>query len=289
MPGCARPAGSATATVCATCGRILTRHLVDVDWLVDELETSYTRQTRYGGGSGGARSSSSSTPLLYDDRASKALTRLTAALAGAVVDLQASRTSGWLPPRPGPVGAARWIKARVHDLRHLEGGNDHAFAIISAVKAARRAVDRPNDGWYAGPCNADAPGGGECGVDLYAEEGATFVHCARCSAEYTVSIRREWLREAAQDEWVDAPALSRAVSWLGGQPLAQERIRKWKQRRRIVTIPRRCAHCHEQPVVRPCPMDTPLYRVGDALALVAAEADRQAKHATNSPKVACSP
>ena len=143
----------------------------------------------------------------------------------------------WLLGWTGRIRIAEWGPQMLDEMTHL-------------AQRLEALVDRPADRWYAGPCD-------QCRRDLYARTGAAEVTCPECQLDYDVAARREWLLKAAEDQLVTAATLSRAVSWLGGMPLSQDRIRKWAERGRIVT--------------KPADGLGPLYRVGDALALLAAE------------------
>lgn len=288
------------ATLCPRCTKTLDVALANVSVHHRDLETLRTRSTRYGDGSRG--SIGKTMPLGVDLR----FASVRRDEAGRVIEGQATEVEQavrstvvtWArvlleehEPIPGPVCASclhrscavirrsrhprdtvasvcSYLQGWVHWIARQAWAEQMLCDLLDAERALARIVDRPAGRWYAGPCN-------ECGKDLYATEGATVVVCRACDWEYDVAPRRDWLLAAAEDEWLPAADLSRAVSWLGGQPLSSDRIYQWKKRGKIATIPERCEACRVRPVVRPCPMDTPLYRVGDAIELMVDYAARR--------------
>jgi hypothetical protein len=144
---------------------------------------------------------------------------------------------GWT----GRMRVVEWAPEILDEMTHLE-------------LQLRALVDRPADRWYAGPCD-------QCQRDLYARTGAAEVTCRECDLVYDVAARRAWLLSAAEDQLVNATTLARAASWLGDLPLTAARVWKWAERNRIAV------KGHEEVGGRMLPT----YRVGDALAILAAE------------------
>ncbi|GAB3776722.1 hypothetical protein FB382_004376 [Nocardioides ginsengisegetis] len=260
---CGRPTRDA-AYVCDTCGDELARALGDVTWLAEELETTITRQRGVdyrgvGGSSGGKKPSERPSPVQWG--ASEARGDLRALLVSWALFCEAEgvRNSSPYPGLPDDdlPALSGWLLWRVDGLTLNEIGSDAVEEITSAVAHCRRVIDVAPDKWYAGPCNQETEGV-ECGADLYALSAKGNVSCGVCSASYDVAERRKWLLEAAEDRLADAATLARSVSWLGALPLNAARIRKWAERGRIVAK----GH-HGQ---------KPLYRIGDAIDLLAKEA-----------------
>lgn len=151
---------------------------------------------------------------------------------------------------------SRWLLWRVDGLALHEAGSDAVDEITDAVTKCHRIIDRPADRWFAGPCNAELEDGAECGRDLYAVAEKGNVKCTGCGAVYDIAERRTWLLAAAEDRLHDATTIARSVSWLGASPLNAARVRQWASRGRIV------AKGHDG--------NQPLYRIGDAIDLLAA-------------------
>jgi hypothetical protein len=272
------------AYVCEDCGDKLARALGEVPWVTDELEVTVTRQKgvdyrSVGGSSGGKKPSERPSPVVWS--ASDARSDLKALLVAWVRFCHDERVRNQQPPPiAGPTcqtcdhrtcdrisrgdlpadnvpAMSRWLMWRVDGLLLHEIGPDAVEEITDAIAKCKRLIDVRPDKWYAGPCNAET-NDIECGVDLYAKAASGDVTCSTCAATYDVAARRTWLLGAAQERLADAATLARSVSWLGSKPLNAARVRKWAERGRIVAME------HEG--------TKPLYRIGDAIDLLAKEA-----------------
>ena len=117
------------------------------------------------------------------------------------------------------------------------------------VITAQRAVDKPLQHVYAGPCD-------QCTTDLYAHPRAKEVACRNtdCDAVYDITSRREWLLEQAEDQLLTATEMSRALPGLLQKPLTAAMIRGLAFRGRLT----------QHPPLPNRPKD-PVYRVGDVL------------------------
>jgi hypothetical protein len=93
------------------------------------------------------------------------------------------------------------------------------------------------------------------------------VRCRDCRTVYDVAERREWLLHSAEDVLATAPVISRALTRMGSEVMP-DRIRQWASvsggGRRLVRRGRDRS-------------GVPLYRLGDVMDLLAAEARRQAE------------
>lgn len=248
------------AFVCDHCADQLARALGDVAWLTDELETTITRQRALPaeGGSAGRE-----TGLPWHEKASEALRGLKALLVSwaRFCEEESVRHSS---PRTRPLDAhddhptalAGWLLWRVDGLTLLDIGAEAVDEITDAVATCRRVIDRRPDRWYAGPCTHEDDGE-MCGADLYARHATGTVTCRVCGSEYDVAERRAWLLAEAEDRLADASTVARAVSWLGAEPLTPDRVWKWAERGRIAVK----GHHGKRP----------LYRIGDAIDLLAGD------------------
>lgn len=260
---------------CDDCGTELSKALGDVPWLDEELETTIGRQK----GVDYSRVGGSATPTAPrkepNDRpdlgvhvqpdslnwgATEARSHLKALLVSWALFCEAEAVRNSSPydglPADNLPALSRWLMWRVDGLALNEIGSEAVDEITSAVAHCRRVIDRSPDKWYAGPCNAGEAV--ECGTDLYALASTGGVTCTTCGSVYDVAARRTWLLKAAEDRLADAVTLARSVSWLGAEPLNAARVRKWASRGRII------AKGHDN--------DKPLYRIGDAIDLLAKEA-----------------
>lgn len=163
-----------------------------------------------------------------------------------------------LPPTgPGQLAElARWLRPRVGWLRHHPRGQDAYDEIITAVCDARRAVDRPVNRTYVGPCDT-------CGADMYVRQGASAVVCGECSEAYDVETRRRWLLAAAEDVLGTTTEIARALTSLAA-PVTEEMIRGYAHRGRLLARGHRTAG-HRS---------VPIYRLGDVANIIAG-IDRQ--------------
>lgn len=279
--GCAACDRPTDAFVCRPCMRELERELGETGWLLDELETVLTRRAVYGdryGGSGAGKS----TPLVFDVRASDRVRELDQALAAAIRAVRAPRPALLRPSRRNIDAAwnvrhrAAVVAARLVELAHHEDAGRIVDDLRSAYARTRSAIDKPADRWFAGPCWTPL-----CGRDLYADVGKSVAVCETkrggCGATYDVQTRRDYLLREADDQLANAATIARAVSWLGAEPLTAARVRKWAERKRIT--PKAFARCpkHAHDVIPPstCRACSPLYRVGDARDLLAADTRRK--------------
>lgn len=255
---CGRPTRDA-AYVCDQCGDDLARALGDVPWLTDELQTTITRQRATPTEGGGK---SFDKPLPWHEKAADTLRTLHGLLVSwaRFCEEEAIRNSS---PRTrmldshddNPAALSRWLLWRVDGLTLHDIGPDAVDELTDAVAACHRVIDRRPDRWYAGPCLTEG-----CGSDLYARRREGSVKCRDCEAVYDVAERREWLLLEAEDRLAPAADLARAVSWLGAEPLTPDRVRKWAERGRIT------AKAHDG--------RRPLYRVGDAIDLLASDTQK---------------
>lgn len=259
-------------TVCDDCGDMLTRALSEVPWMDDELDTTITRQRAIPTESGSPSASCSCKDdeidrcphggLPWHEKAADARRALHGLLSTWCRFCEEENVRHQSPmdglPREDTLPAmSRWLLWRVDGLTLHDIGPEAVDEITDAVAECNRLIDRRPDRWYAGPCNAEDEEGVECGADLYAKRTKGLVECRDCGASYDVAARRTWLLAAAEDRLADAATIARSVSWLGAEPLTASRVRKWAERGRIV------AKGHDG--------SSPLYRIGDAINLLASD------------------
>jgi hypothetical protein len=244
---CDRPVGD--GWTCQACADKLSRALGDVPALWKELDVVLTRQSRYSDpqGRGGDKA------LPFNLKASDVGQALRGTLNTWCRLIAEER--GKDLPEDHPAAVARWLLGSVTWLRHHRAGADAVDEITSVVHKMRYIIDRPPGRWFAGPCD-------KCERDLYAVDGAASVDCRDCDLVYDVADRRAWLLGQAQDRLLTAAELARAVSWLGSEPLTAERVRKWAERKRIVS--------HGTTVHRG--NEIPTYLVSDAIDLMEQDA-----------------
>lgn len=256
------------ATICWPCTNRLERELGDIPALLAEIDNARLRQARTGGRSAGGRPGTrSGYDQLPDSRPTQSLDRLRNELVGWARILVEEGGHSW--PRDTVASVARFVQAGLPWLRRHEGAAEAVTGLTAAVAGLRHSIDRQADRIYAGPCNAPLEDGSVCQQHLTTTRGAREIHCdprrGGCDAKYDPSEQSAWLLAAAEDQLAPAFVLAQAVTRLG-QTVPAGTIRQWALRGRLLE--------------HGLDLDGhPLYRVGDVLDLIAAEAARRAKQA----------
>lgn len=194
-----------TITICSACEARLVGWLREVPWLLDELEVTITRQDQVVEKQPGK---SNEKPMMFNERASKAKDTLINALR-----FQAS-VHGWCPG----TDPATYLLGCMHAVRLTEHTGNLYRAVQSTTRDALKAIDRPADKVFAGPCNTEYRGlGGTaiCSADLYAREGKATVRCRECGAEHDVQARREWMLKEVRNYEADAGLMASILTGLG--------------------------------------------------------------------------
>ncbi|MDT7683995.1 MAG: hypothetical protein QOG57_4305 [Pseudonocardiales bacterium] len=152
----------------------MTSDLEDVPWLVTELDLTRSRQDRIG--ESGARGGTH-VPLGYRPMAAEVADVLGLTLASAARDLALAGRAPRADVRTDPTLLAGWLLDQREALRW-----EHVLAdeVRYAVGVTRRAIDRPPERVYLGPCD-------RCTHDLYASPGDPAVICGECNTTYLVA------------------------------------------------------------------------------------------------------
>jgi hypothetical protein len=264
-PQCDKPAHD--GFVCSSCVATLRRDLNAVPDLLADLDITISKQDRL---SDSEKCASSERPLplrLEPMEAKRDLGQTLATWTQHVVT-----RLGVLPPCDIPVVAphvnrrgalieqrtdrqvvalAAWMVGHLGDVLIDPEAGSLADEIGYAVITAQRAVDKPLQLVYAGPCD-------ECTTDLYAHPRKAEVACRGCDAVYDIASRREWLLEQAEGQLLTATEMSRALPGLLQQPLTASMIRNYASRGRLTRHP-----------ALPGRPNEPVYRVGEVLDLLA--------------------
>ena len=256
------------AALCHLCTGRLRRNLLDVPDLMAELETTALRQVNTADGRGG-------DAIPYDQRARDAQH----AIRNAV--------NGWCRVVLGEIGcddpedlyrrgAALWLADQTGRIRLKGWADDCAADIATVTRAGWRAVDRPEQRWYAGPCGADIADREtgdptECGRVLWVRIEDISVRCPACETLWPVVARREWLMTAAWDIHETAQVIASAITLMTRSRITASNIRNWAS----------------EGMLRPAGERglAKLYRVGDVIELTQRRDQRRetdARHATVS-------
>lgn len=251
MSECVRDCGTSVQDVylCHRCTDNLVVDLKALEWLSGELETTLTRQHRFGGLSG-AVARSAEKPVPFHPGASQALSQLKSELHWWCAAFGAPVEPEWSPRK-----TIRTILINMPTMtRSREDSGAFAEVVEQLVMRARQVVDRPPDQWYAGPC--------ECGRDLYSTARRGEITC-ECGQVYDIEARRSHLLDAIEDQLVPTSMLCRALVMLGRE-LKSEQVRQWVARGKLTQFP-------------PHPSDPnkrPRYRVGDVVNLINKSLDK---------------
>lgn len=217
---CDRPVGD--GYTCQHCADRLERALGDIPALWGELDVVLTRQARYSDAEGRGGSEKA---LPFNPTASELgwVVRNTLATWCRLI----GEERGKALPEDTPAAMARWLLSSVTWLRHHRAGAEAVEEITSVVGQVRKAVDRPAERIYAGPCK-------DCGGDMYAKPDAAMVECRPCGLEYNVAEMLDWMRNEARDRLVTAKEAFVLLSRFGIQS-SQKTIEKWNLRKRLVS------------------------------------------------------
>lgn len=214
---CDRPVGD--GYVCQRCADRLERALGDIPALWEELDTVLTKQARYAA----AEFRRGEQALPFNAAASELGWVLRNTLATWCRLIGEER--GKELPEDNPPAIARWMLNHVGWLRHHRAGHEAVEEITSAVNAIRKAVDRPAERIYAGPC-------ADCGQDMYAKPDASTVECRPCGVEYSVPDMLAWMRGELVGKLVTAREATVLLGRLGVQ-VSQKTVEKWHLRMRV--------------------------------------------------------
>lgn len=215
------------AHICTRCTRPLAVDLADIPELDHELDITVSRRARIGAGGGGGRGNEKPLPVNLDaDQHGRQLKQTLTSWAHLIADQR-----GIPRPLDGLTPAARWMVGHIEWLRHHPAAGDAVTEIREAVHQVRRAIDRPLDRAYAGPCN-------ECGTALYGKPDAVEVACRGCATPdgatlvYDLTERRDWMLDAMVDMELPAADIARALTSLV-RPIAPALLYTWVKRKKL--------------------------------------------------------
>lgn len=253
--------------LCARCIRRVRRALVDVPGLVDDLESTVTRQAT---GQRTRRPEGHPAPLPFVDGPKITEARQCVAALQEWARHVGGDGRGARSAALTLLGADEWFRESDQAPR--------AGRVILQIRAAlRRAVDRPAARFYAGKCGAelttlvvDQDGDvltpalevSTCDGDVYAEPGDPLALCSECRVGHPVVERRETLLAAL--EWVQLPLpeILAALPVLIGSRPEPATVRQWRARGRLEAA-------------STTPTGVALYRAGDVIRLARASRKRK--------------
>lgn len=252
---CGAPTGDASY-LCRAHHELLAELLAGIPALVDDLEVTVTRQNRTVSERHGARSAT--TPLPWNEHAAAVAAELAQTVNRASLTVAGSEQDE--RDRLVEVAAydtanlARWLRRNPALVRRHPEAATVLAEIDDAVRVARRAVDRPPEHVFAGPCGVELSDGRCCRGDVYGRPGASAAFCGDCGARFDAAQRREWMLSEIEEHATHSGLLASLVTGLG-QPVGSSTIRKWAAtgRLKVISVDR-----HRRK----------LYRIGDVLELL---------------------
>jgi hypothetical protein len=249
---CSSPTGD-QGRLCRTHTDDLARDLHTVPDLVQELEVTRTRQARITAEKHGGRSAE--RPLPWNEHAAACASDLNTTINAWALDTsrlgEDERDQLAEHHYSDTAAVAAWLTRNLSTLRqHEEAGQAHD-ELTNAIREARRAVDRPLERVFAGPCGEPTEDGQECREDLYAGPGKATATCKACGAHHDMAERREWMLSCIEDQVAYSGLLAGLVSNLGVQ-IGSSTIRRYASAGRIKVISVDAKR-------------RPLYRIGDVL------------------------
>lgn len=251
-PACHRPV--ADHALCGSCTATLAGDLRQIPGLLVELDT-YAAKLDQIGERAGRRSAE--IPLGFRPMAAEVADVLHGTLAAWSRHVAGAAGVPLLDvPAESPALLAGWLYGWREFIRHLPAAGQLLDEVAYAVRTTRRAIDRPADQHYAGPCDT-------CETDLYAGQNAETVKCRECGALYPVPERRAWLLDGLREHLATAAEISQGIGDLYGQPINRNTITQWHRRELLSDHGRTRT-------------GAPLFRIGDVLDLAGRRATRQA-------------
>jgi hypothetical protein len=268
-PSCGYPAPQ-DAFICKNCLHALRRDLGDVPALIDDLNTTLTRQDVVGASSG-RRASETSLP--WKETASEALWVLVSTVLTWVREFQDPDT---VPFPDAPVAAARWLLANSSYVASREQAGQVVDELASAVSKAYEVIDRPPELLLAGQC-----GHRGCEEYLYARPDAKTTTCRSCGAVHEVAECRAWMVAYASEMQLPSQMCLSWVRLLMGKSIPRGTWDSWLARGRENARHRANGNQHDLfrglEAVSVDHMGHPLYRFGDVRDLAAAWVARPRK------------
>lgn len=171
-----------------------------------------------------------------------------------------------LPPADTVASCCAYLLRNLGRVAPQEWASEMLDEMLDLERRLRRLVDRPAERWYAGKCGVTDEDDQDCVAELYATAKSGTLVCPVCGITHDVGERREVLLTEAREILVTATEAAGALmAWTdydGSEKKLVDRIRKWRDRDRLVT--------HGS--VNQCGKDRDLYRLGDIEEMLLREA-----------------
>lgn len=259
--GCTRPTRQGH-TLCNACINELEKHLAEMNWLNNELDTTLTRTKGIDYNRVGGRSSETALP--WNDLASRARHHLKTELTHTFRLLWAT---GDPIPTNDIVSIAAWLLTRLDTITRRDDAETIADQITHASNAARTVVfAKPEKKIFVGRCEGRIEDDGyeivelPCEGEILAPEGSLDGECDRCGRSYDAAEQTNRLLAAVEDKLFTLHRVAQLFSFLHPNiPTERTRsiLRYWEEHDRIM------AKGHVSRATKNGPVQTPIYPFND--------------------------
>lgn len=215
------------------------------DWVCADLDDTISRQVAFGDKQDGKRTE---TPVVFNENAAEVATVLHGTLRAWVEHTCTHSACRW-PGEQRSAQYAGWLDRHLMDLAKTEEAPTAVDELTDAWKQAKRAIDRPQDLEFAGPCQSTTDGI-EC-AGVYCRKDAETKDCRTCGATIDIPALRATMEAVMRDRLYTKQELRTALVIYLKQPVPRSTIDGWIARGRLA------AHAGK-------------YRLDEALALAAA-------------------
>lgn len=240
--GCARPTHD-TERVCRTCQdqferalRLLITPTGDPErTLLQELDATVNGQSQMRSPNSGMPGKISERPLSWNEHASQVRAALTETLLGwhTIASSFAGHGPGVLISTSH--GAAVWALGHLNTIYAMPDAGDCVTQVRAAVHQAVKAVDRPPELLFCGPCDANLDGL-TCTAQLFALPDHERVTCRECDTQWFVADKRQWLGEIADTRAALTAAVMANLLQYAGVSCTAATIRGLAHRERIFAV-----------------------------------------------------
>lgn len=231
---CGAPTGDG-GRLCKTNTDDLHRDLQSVPELVQELETTITRQARITAEKHGGRSAE--RPLPWNQHASDKASDLNTTLNGWALDV--SRLGEDERDRladnhySDTAAVATWLARNLHTLRQHEGAGEAHNEITRVIREARWAIDRPLDYMPLGECGNDQDRDPPCETIIYGHPERQYANCRECGAQHRITDRLQWMLDHLRAQLVTIPEAV-GIAHLAGKRTTEDKLRLMASRGRFL-------------------------------------------------------
>lgn len=220
--------------VCKACASAFEQVLAEVPWMLDELDTVITQQTRYTTESSGK---AAETPMMFNVKASDMRGQLAMHLDTAARLIADS--NGWTLTYKDAAGASAWLMRSLTAIRLHEAGAQIVDEITATNAGCLWVIDRPAAKQYLGDCTMTfkvADLDEACPGRIYGRRGKDRASCDTCGTEWEASALREVLLKRLDDRLCTASEIAHLSTYLDlleGREQVRKRINKWHEREQI--------------------------------------------------------